>query len=345
MDLGEAFRLQGEACARLGSTMYADLLARAADDIHAGGPVRDVLAGQEDAPGPSGLALRLLGSVHRLVLERRAGALAAYYPSVGGSWEADGGWAAFRQLVEEQPGPVAEWLDRAPQTNEVGRATALYGGLLQLPGELPVRLFEIGSSAGLNLRADRFAYVGEDGTVLGDPRSPVRLDPAWTGRPLEPAPPPRIVERAGCDVHPVDATTTEGRTALTAYVWPDQRARLERLRGALALAARVPAAVHPESAAAFVRGLQLEEGTTTVLWHSVVWQYLSADEQGEVTGHVEQLGAAADARRRFVYLRAEPSRRAPGSEHEFLVRMRSWPGGDDRILGSTAAHGLPTTWE
>ena len=345
MDLGEAFRLQGYACARIGSQMYADLLARAADDIDAGGPVREVLAGHEDASGPSGTALRLLGSVHRLVLERRAGALAAYYPSVGGTWEPDGGWAAFRELVAEQPGPVAEWLDRAPQTNEVGRATALYGGLLQLPGALPVRLFEIGSSAGLNLRADRFGYVDDAGTRFGDPDSPVRLDPAWTGRTLQPEGRPRVVERLGCDVHPIDPTTTEGRTTLTAYVWPDQRARLERLRGALALAARVPAEVRQETASAFVRGLVLEDGATTVLWHSVMWQYLSAEEQDDVTGHVEQLGDDADDRRPFVHLRAEPGRRAPGAEHEFLIRMRSWPGGDDRILGSSVAHGLPTTWE
>ena len=345
MELAEAFRLQGEACAALGSPMYADLLARAAGDIDAGGPVREVLAGHEDASGPSALALRLLGSVHRLVLERGAGALAAYYPSVGGTWEPDGGWTAFRRLVAEQREPVREWLDRAPQTNEVGRATALYGALLQLPWDLPVRLFEVGTSAGLNLRADRFGYVDDAGTEFGDPDSPVRLRPAWTGRRLRAEVRPRVVERAGCDLHPVDPTTTEGRTVLTAYVWPDQEARHERLRSALALAARVPAEVRRETAAAFVRRLEPAEGATTVLWHSVMWQYLSPEEQGEVTRRIEQLGSLATQQRPFVHVRAEPSRRAPGAPHEFLVRMRAWPGGDDLLLGSTAAHGLPTVWE
>ena len=92
-----------------------------------------VLGGHERDSGPSALALRLLGSVHRLVLERRAGALAAFYPSVGGSWETTGAWTAFRELVEAQPDTVCEWLDRAPQTNEVGRATALFGGLCSSP--------------------------------------------------------------------------------------------------------------------------------------------------------------------------------------------------------------------
>ena len=347
MDLLTAFRLQREACAEHGSPMYADLLTRAVEDLETGGVVREVLAGHEDRPGPSALALRLLGSVHRLVLERRAGALATFYPSVGGAWEPESGWAAFRELLLEQPDAVREWLDRPPQTNEVGRATALYGGLLQLSQErpLPVRLFEIGSSAGLNLRADRFGYVDGTGTVFGDDSSPVRLEPAWRGRTLDPDPGLRVVERLGCDVRPVDPSTTEGRTLLTAYVWPDQRARLERLRGALRVADTVPAEVRRQDAASFVAGIDVAAGAVTVLWHSVMWQYLSREEQAQVDASLEQLGARATPDAPFVHLRSEPARRAREAEHEFLVRMRVWPGGQDRLLGHTEAHGVPTTWE
>ena len=96
MDPAEAFRVQSAACAELGSPMYAELAARCATDIETGGPVAVVLAGHEDDPGPSALALRLLGSVHRLVLERRAGELAVFYPSVGGAWDPGPGWRAFR---------------------------------------------------------------------------------------------------------------------------------------------------------------------------------------------------------------------------------------------------------
>jgi len=112
--------------------MYAELLSRVVDDLVHGGPSVVVLAGHEDDPGPSALGLRLLGSVHRLVLQRRAAELAVYYPSVGGTWDVDGGWPAFRRLLAEQPDAVREWLDRPPQTNEVGRAGALVGGLLHL---------------------------------------------------------------------------------------------------------------------------------------------------------------------------------------------------------------------
>ena len=73
MKAAEAFRQQGEACAALGSRMYAELLYGLAHDIDRHGPTWRALRGHEDDPGPSGLALRLLGSVHRLVLERGRG--------------------------------------------------------------------------------------------------------------------------------------------------------------------------------------------------------------------------------------------------------------------------------
>ncbi len=352
MRASEAFRVQGRACADLGSPMYAALLARLADDIDAGGPTAAVLDGHADDPGPSALALRLLGSVHRLVLERRAGALAAYYPSVGGTWDDDAGTRAFLVLLEEEPEAVRNRLDRAPQTNEVGRAAALYGGLCRLPHapRLPVRLYEIGASAGLNLLADRFAYVDEAGAVHGDPDSPVRLGPAWRGAPppARPAPDqraPSVIERQGCDINPVDASTTEGRLTLTAYVWPDQQDRIERLRGALALARQHPPDVRRQGAGDFVDGIDLRDGTTTVLWHSVMWQYLPRAERDRVGARIGRLAEAAGPERAFAHLSLEPTRRTPDSEHEFLVVLETWPGGGRRVLGSAAPHGLPVTWD
>lgn len=347
MDLVAAVRAQAEACGGLGSPMYDELLRAVADDVAAGGPAAEVLLGHQDSPRPSGVALRLLGSVHRLVLERRAGDLATYYPSVGGRWEPTAGWSAFRRLLAEQPETVLAWLDRPPQTNEVGRSTGLMGGLLTLVGSHPhpVRLFEIGSSAGLNLLADQFRYVADDGRAVGPADSPVVLEPAWTGPAPVDGPSPEVVERVGSDVMPVDARSTEGRLTLTAYVWADQAHRHERLRGALALAQRVPYVVRRESAAAMVDRIELRGGATTVLWHSVMWQYLAPEEQVRVRARVDHLGAAATDEAPFAHLFLEPTRRTAESEHEFLVVLESWPHGSRTILGRSRGHGVPTDWE
>lgn len=346
--LAAHLRQQGEACAALGSPMYAALCARLADDLVAGGPTAALLEPHVGLRGPDALALRLLGSVHRLVLERRAGALATYYPSVGGTWREETGWAAFRRLLADQPDEVASWLDRAPQTNEVGRAAALVGALLHLPGRfrLPVRLHELGASAGLLLRADRLAYVGSDGRTQGPADAPLTLDPAWTPHPGEPWPDLTFVERHGCDAHPVDPTTPEGRTVLSAYTWPDQPARWERLRAALDLARTVPAEVVAESAGAYAARLAPRTGTLTVVWHSVFRQYLPPGEQERLDAALRALLDRARPEAPVAHVALEPRRPAPGAPHAFLVTLAASDGDEvaERVLGTAEAHGPPCRW-
>ncbi len=332
----------------MGSPLYDLLLRRAADDLLDGGPTLQVLEGHLDDPGPSALALRMMGGVHALVLSGTAPDLARYYPSaspgaVAGS--PDEAWPAFAATLEAHREEVRSWLQRPPQTNEVGRGAALVGGLLHIAAEapLPVRLVEVGASGGLNLRADRFRIDGEVASY-GDPSSPVQLGAAWFGV----APPTaevEVVERYGGDVDPVDVSQEHDRLLLAAYVWPDQLSRLERLRGAFELAAAMPIAVRRESAAQTLDRTSLVDGTWTVLWHSVFRQYLSHQDRDALAARIEALGSDASPRRRFAYLTLEPTRRAPEAEFEFLVTLRTWPSGEERILGSASGHGIPTTWE
>jgi hypothetical protein len=311
-------RRQAVACRELGSPLYAGLLEHAADDLLAGGPVAAVLDGYLDAPWRSALALRMLGGVHALVLTGQAPELAAFYPSAGGTADpgpgAAGAWAALREVLGGQRDAVRGWLDRPPQTNEVGRAAALLGGLRHIGAQarLPVRLVEIGASAGLNLRADRFHVAGEAGR-FGDPSSPVALAGAWLGAP-PPAGPIEVAERTGGDRSPIDATTDSGRLALAAYMWPDQRERMERLRGAFEVAAAVPADLRQELASDTLKRTAIADGSWTVLWHSIVRQYLDDGQRAAVTEGISALGAAATATARFAWLCLEPHRRTSNGE-------------------------------
>jgi hypothetical protein len=341
------FRDQAAACEQLGSPMYAELLAGLADDLEAGGPTARLLRGHEDDPGPSGLALRLAGSVHRLVLSGAAPELTSYYPTTGGTWT-PAGVPAVVDLVDRRADELRPLLEQAPQTNEVGRAAALLGGLLQLVDRwpLPVRLFELGASGGLNLQADRFHCVAAGGASWGDPDSPVLLDRAWEGRRLPLGAPLRVVVRGGCDVSPVDVTTEEGRLTLTSYVWPDMTARHARLAGALVLAGQDPVTVEREDAASYLERLEPAAGHLTVVWHSVMWQYVPVDQQARVTARLAEVGAAASDAAPVAHLFAEPVRRTPEDRHRFWVVVESWPGdGTRRFLGRMAPHGIPVSWE
>ena len=336
-------RWQADACRELGSPLYGDLLTHAADDLLAGGPTVEVLRGHLEDRLSSVLALRLLGGVHALALSGQAPELAAFYPSCGGSADNEPGspraWAAFRRVLAEQGETVRAWLDWPPQTNEVGRSAALLGALRHVAAaaSLPIRLAEVGASAGLNLRADHYFVFGPAGSQ-GDPKSPVVLSNGWLGDPL---PPGRIevVERTGGDLAPVDPLTEQGRLTLTAYVWPDQADRLSRLRGAFEVARQVPAELRAESASATVARLKLEPGSWTVLWHSIFRQYLSDVQRAELAEGVAALGATATASARFAYVYLEQSR-AGGCP----VTLTTWPGGHRRVLGSAPAHGLPVRW-
>jgi hypothetical protein len=334
---------QGSACRELGSPLYGDLLSWAAADLVDGGPTADVLDGHLAEPLSSVLALRMLGAAHALVLTGRAPELAVFYPSVGGSrppgTDGASAWAALRQTLADHRSFIRSWLPRPPQTNEVGRGAALIGGLRHIAAEagLPIRLVEVGASAGLNLRADRFRITGDTGDY-GDPTSPVVLAGGWQG-----AVPPdsriEVVARTGGDLDPIDPATPEGGLTLTAYVWPDQVSRLERLRGALALARTIPAVLRQESATATLARTKLAEGSWTVLWHSIFRQYLGPAQREELAAGVARLGAAATPSARFAYLYLEQSR-AGGCP----VTLTTWPGGQRRVLGDAPPHGVPVTW-
>ena len=351
VSLAAVFRQQAEACARLGSPMYADLCAGLADDLEAGGPTADVCADHVHLDRDAAPALRLLGGLHARVLERSAGALATFYPSVGGVWEPVGGLAAARGLLADEPGDLRRWLDRPPQTNEVGRATALVGGLLHLPAEFrrPLRLVEIGASAGLLLRPDHLGFVDADGRRWGPPDASLVIEDAWSGaRDLAPWPDLVVRDRIGGDLDPIDPTTSAGRLTLSAYTWPDQRARWERLRGALRLAEQVPARVRRIGAGDLleevVDGARAEdrEGCATVVWHSVMRQYLPAEEDARVAAALDRGLAAATADAPFVHLALEPGEAAGG----FEVRLRAaGPRRLEATLGVAHPHGVPVRWD
>ena len=289
----------------------------------------------------SALALRFLGAVHRLVLEGRAPALARHYPSAGGEAGLEGAWAAFRDTLEQHRDTLRTLVHRPCQTNEVGRSAALFGGFLLVAREtaLPLRLLELGASAGLNLRWDHYRYEQGD-AGWGDRASPVRLVDVFPdgfppgGRRC------RVVERAGCDPLPLDPCSAEGQITLLSYLWADQRERIALLRGALEVARRVPAAVDASGAPAWLaaRLAAPAPGVASVVFHSIVMQYLSAADRRRVASVLAEAGGRATGRAPLAWLRMEPG----GEQAE--VRLTLWPGGSERLIASAGFHGRPVRW-
>ncbi len=347
----EAFRLQAEFCGKLGSPLYAELLARAAEDIERDGPVAAVLDGWSGNPVPDALVLRLMGAVHRLVLDGAAPELARYYPSAGGIADGVAAWEAFRRVVTAHAAALRPALDEHVQTNEVRRSAALLGGFLTVAAEraLPLRVLEIGSSAGLNLAWDHYRYEIIDAAagaaaprhVWGDPGSAVTIRTYWQG-PTDIFTAQAIVgSRAGCDVAPVDVTDARQVRLLESFVWPDQLERLAQLRAAIALARRAPPALARRGAAAWLEE-QLaapHDGVVTVVFHSIMWWYLSEEERGRVGDALAAAGARATARAPLAWLRLELM-----TVTDPDLRLTQWPGGREVLLGRADPHGRYVHW-
>jgi hypothetical protein len=337
--LADLFRGQARWCATLGSPIYADLIARAADDLEAGGPVWRAVEPWSDRPLNFAHHLRLMGATHRLALTGEAPGLAAHYPSTGGDGDADGAWRELIALLE----PREVSLDRPVQTNEVGRSAALLGGFLTVAQQtgLGLRILELGASAGLNLRWDRFRYEAPD-WAFGDPGSPARVRADYEGNGGRP-PLPRavwVMERAGCDAEPIDPTTEDGALTLQAFVWPDQLERLELLRGAIEVARTTPATVDRADAPQWLeeRLAQRRGGASTVVYHSVMWGYLTDEARERITRLMHDAGAQASEAEPLAWLRMEP-----GPDNADIT-LTTWPGGEERVLATAGYHGRPVKW-
>jgi len=338
----EVLELQAAECGRAGSPLYQRILTGLVDDLRGGGVTATILHGRDDDPFGSALALRLLGTVHRIVLEGRLPGLAALYPSTGGDPASGDPVGAFLDALAGHATEVTERLTDGVQTNEVGRAAVLAGGYAFVADRtgLPLRALEIGTSAGLNLRFDHYAYeVGSH--VVGDPDSPVRFTGIWAGPP--PALPDRfdVAERRGCDRNPVDPTTADGRLTLLSYTWPDQLDRIARLEAAIEVARRVPVAIDRADAPTWVE-TQLTDarpGEATVVAHSIVFQYLSPERRRRVRATLASAGDAATRDAPLAWLRMEPA----GDRAE--LRCTTWPGGEEVLLATAGYHGSPIWWE
>jgi hypothetical protein len=301
------------------SAVYQTLAEAAADDDAL---LEPLLAAPDAQRRPS----LLFAAVNLLLARHPDSELAAYYPIHGGRRPVDEGlvpaFAAF--CVEHRAALVGLLRVRSTQTNEIRRCVALRLGLGHLQGRRPgpLALVEIGASAGLNLRFDRYRYrlAGTGPTSAHDApeaaASPVvvtcevrggRGDGAAGAHLLGDV--PAVTRRLGVDRDPIDLREAGARAWLEAFIWPEDVEGLEVLRAAMALALATPdlaAPVVPGDATADTARLlaELPEGEPVAVFTASLLSYLAADARA---AFVAQLDEAA-ARRPVSWIFAE----APG---------------------------------
>lgn len=337
-----AFNEQAYWCTMLGSSFTALLCTTLGERLDTTTAIGDRVLSWSGDPTSQGdaLALRVCGALHRLARSGEDPELTALYPGSAQQPSADDLWWAVRRALERHPSLFEAYLATPPQTNEVGRSAALMCGFLEITKRcrLPMQLYEIGASAGLNLIPDRYRYrFGE--AQWGDPQAGVLLEPQWQG----PAPAIdaqfRVTQRRGCDISPLDISIPAERERLISYVWADQLHRLSRIEAAIETALYDPPRLERMEAAEWVeqRLTEVPEecGSVRVLFHSVVWRYFTVETQRRIEEHMRRCGSHAHTDAPLAWLRLELVDKAPGAE----LILTLWPTGEETVLAYSQPHG------
>jgi hypothetical protein len=106
------------------------------------------------------------------------------------------------------------------------------------------------------------------------------------------------------------------------------------------VARRVPIQIEQSNAADWIEATLVDGvcGIANVVYHSIVWQYLSDADRGRFKRVITAAGRAATHHNPLAWLRFEPG------DNLAEVRLQWWPGGEDRLLARSGFHGRPVHW-
>ena len=200
-----------------------------------------------------------------------------------------GPFEAFRAFCLDNRDAILEVIEsRATQTNEPRRSAVLLPLFRRVPE--PLAIVEVGTSAGLNLLFDRYAY-DYDGVRLGE-GTPLLACSSF----LVPDRFPAVASRVGIDREPVDICDDDAVAWLRACVFADQRDRVERLEQAVAVARRDPPPIVTGDVLAALPDVVADIPTNAhmVVFHTWTVTYFLRDERVRFFELLDRIGAERD---------------------------------------------------
>src|SRR5215217_8002419 len=148
----------------------------------------------------------------------------------------------------------------------------------------------------------------------------------------------RVAHALGVD--PTDSWFSRSRGCVQRWALDKWTAISELLRSAIEVAHRTPVTVDQAGAADWLadRLGRDRAGAATVVFHSIMWGYMTDDERARVAQTLTDAGERATTTEPLAWLRMEP-----GAD-ETDVTLTTWPGGDERVLAAAGYHGRPVRW-
>lgn len=263
---------------------------------------------------------------------------------------APGAYRELRDALLGDTGAIRETiLERATQTNEVGRLATLVPAFASVGGGRPVGLLEVGASAGLCLYPDRWSYAWstDRGMVRAVAASPTLRADVSGPAPL-PSDVPEVAWRGGIDLNPLDAADPDTARWLVTLVWPEHEQRRAQLELALDIARREPPDLRRGDLLIELPRLVTEalaalpDDVPLIVFHSAVIAYLEDADRSRFAALMREV--LTDPRVHWV------SNEGPRVLPEVTVTAPEPPAGrfvlgvDGRAVGHTHGHGLSLHW-
>jgi hypothetical protein len=338
----EQFESQAKACDQMGSPFTARLCRILASRLDTRTRFGRRILEWEGDPFADNVALRACGALHALARSGWEPNVAAVYPPAQANDHAL--WIAIADALGHNDAFLTDRLSSAPQTNEVARSAIILGGMLHIANitKQPLEIYEIGASGGLNLNFDAYRYQLGSGLTWGPAKAPLTVPSEWRGKAPPLDAPLRVISRQGCDLNPIDPANDEDRKRLLSYVWADQTNRLQRTEAALNYAAAQHLKIEKADAVDWVASklaIPQAAGTTRVLFHTIVWDYIPAASKARIGEILAAAAARATSDRPFARLAAENDE-TPGSAR---ISLSLWPG-KTVTLGRADFHGRWADW-
>ena len=339
----KSFLEQAEICASLGSDFMFHLCNGLAERLDKSTQTGKHILEWEGDPKPKGdaLALRLAGGLHAIVRRGEFEVLNTYYDLQKAN-DDHIFISEIMKLIAERDEELLPWLDNAPQTNEVARSSIIFAGLLVVADhfKMPVSLYELGASGGLNLQAAEFGYEFS-GKKFGTQQSNLILTPNWEGA-VPPASTVSIISKRGCDLNPLSVERGEDCEKLIAYLWPDQNPRIERVKAAIEIAKQSPPILDKADAADWVENEftnAQNDGAVKVLFHTIAQNYFPQSVKNRIEVAMENAGNKVTKDNPIAWLSFEFE-----GEGDPQLTLKTWPDGNKQILATADPHVYGVKW-
>lgn len=269
------------------SPLYSHLAACIAKEPEHYLPFLEAIPPHEQAPN------LLFAAIHFLLQREPAAPLARYFSSIHEpvlplARNTSRLFSEYCHQNRERIIPLMR--SHRTQTNEVRRGLAIHPAsqVIHCRTEgMPLVWIEVGCSAGLNLIWDQYGYhyTGEDGQecFAGRKDSALLLSAQVKGNIQPPVSnaAPKILQRIGIDLNPLNLESEDDLQWLEALIWPEHHGRLASLRKAVSIARKFQLDLRRGDAFSLLPEIttEISADCAPVFFHSYVTQQLTAKER------------------------------------------------------------------